>query len=86
MNVNQRLYDSNIIMQRTPHGRHSDGVGTRRPHPQGNSGSYEDSLDQRRYRPQSAAQNVAQYLKAEPGNLGQYRSRIGKSNFTISQK
>ena len=73
MNVNQRLYD--------PH-----SVGTRRPHPQGNSGSYEDSLDQRRYRPQSAAQNVAQYLKAEPGNLGQYRRRIGKSNFTISQE
>ena len=69
MSVNQRLYDSNIIMPGPGrHGRHhSDGVGQRRPHPQGNSGSFEESLEQRRYRSQSDHQNVARYLKAEPG-------------------
>ena len=76
--MNQRLnhvYDSNIIMPGPGrHGRHhSDGVGQRRPHPQGNSGSFEESLEQRRYRSQSDHQNqvnVARYLKAEPGKTG----------------
>ena len=73
MNVNQRLYDSNIIMPGSGrHGRHhSDGVGQRRPHPPGNSGSFEESLEQRRYRSQSDHQNVARYLKAEPGKTSQ---------------
>ena len=87
--MNQRLnhvYDSNIIMPGPGrHGRHhSDGVGQRRPHPQGNSGSFEESLEQRRYRSQIESQitisesqsdhqnqvNVAKYLKAEPGKTG----------------
>ena len=68
--MNQRLYDLNMPGPGR-HGRHhSDGVGQRRSHPQGNSGSFEESLEQRRYRSQSDHQNVARYLKAEPGKTG----------------
>ena len=71
--MNQRLYDSYGPGR---HGRHhSDGVGQRRPHPQGNSGSFEESLEQRRYRSQSDHQNVARYLKAEPGKSGPGEAR-----------